>query len=1113
MPTPTSSTPRARALPGWLRHPIRLLLTFAAMSAILFVVGVLLQRGATGVLPPELVAPDVVAQYNRIRSPMLDFSNAPPIAVQVDYSEGERAAWYPKGESPVLAELVREGKLPPVTERVGPEPVVMRGAEGIGRYGGDWWMLASDIDQVRLFLTYTIANNTLLRVSPYGDPIVPHVARAVVPSDNYTVWTVHLRRGIRWSDGHPFTAEDIMFWWDHVVNDPVTGVIPETMRIEGQPGRVEKVDEYTVRYIFPVSNPGFRLVQSSAAGSLYMAGPAHYLRQFHAQLGDQELIRRTSEENKVRPELVLRLRNSPMNPERPSLSPWLLRTYRDNGPWTLVRNPYYFAVDEQGNQLPYIDRIVFRQVSAKLVAKSIMDGAASAIMSAEAEYASLMNQQKSGNYSVRHWYTGGAAQQVILPNRQLPAAEDDPVALGRRELLRNAEFRRALALAIDRTRVIGAEYMGFGEPTALGPGPGEPGHDPAHLRANTEYDPARANRILDELGLTRRDEEGFRTLPDGSRLTFRLVSTLVSGPLLFVRDDWKSVGIRVIVQQRPHRLILLERERADFAMADGTLAAGWGAYGAGAHYFSWYHTGGLHGDTNALAMNIQPSPLEQEMMRKGQRAAVTPDPAERETLLREVLKAAREQVWTISVLPPSSVHAQALIVVKNGLRNLPELTYSSFANGSPNNAGPETWFWENPETINGDPATPEYMADRHASLLSELQQVTLPPRQVPAATGQSIRAMSAFKAGWVLQSALWLTVALFIVMSALKHPFVLRRLSLMVPTLVVISVIVYVGIQLPPGSYLDTRIQSLEAQGLRQQAMQEIADLRERFHLDDGLVKNYFRWTGLLWFVTYEHDDKGLLQGNLGYSMVSLRPVNELVGDRVLLTFALSLGTILFTWMMAIPVGIYSAVRQYSPGDYIMTVLGFLGMCIPNFIFALVLMLISRQLFGVTISGLFSSQFAMQEYWNWAKFVDLLKHLWLPVVVIGLAGTAGMIRVMRANLLDELKKPYVVTARAKGVRPVKLLFKYPFRLALNPFISGIGGILPELISGGAIVSIILSLPTVGPLLLDAVMIEDIYMAGSLLLILSTLSVVGVLVSDLLLMVLDPRIRMSGGRTR
>lgn len=502
--------------------------------------------------------------------------------------------------------------------------------------------------------------------------------------------------------------------------------------------------------------------------------------------------------------------------------------------------------------------------------------------------------------------------------------------------------------------------------------------------------------------------------------------------------------------------------------------------------------------------------LEQQLMRMGERARVTPDPAEREQLASEIARHAREQVWTISVLPPSTMHPQALMVVKNGLRGVPDLVYALFSHGCPNNAAPETWFWDDPESINGEPATAAYLADRQAAILQEIQQVTLPAGQRSTGPAADTPRPSRLRAGWVVQFGIWTLVALFIGMSALRHPFVIRRLTLMVPTLVTISIIVFAGIQLPPGSYLDTRIQMLEEQGLRAQAEMEIKDLRERFHLDDSMIRNYFRWTGLLWFTTWKDTDKGLLQGHLGYSMVNNRPVNDLLGDRIMLTFAISLGTILFTWIMAIPIGLYSAVRQYSPGDYFLTVIGFLGMCIPNFIFALVLMLLSRQLFDFTISGLFSSQYAMQSYWSWAKFTDLLKHLWVPVIVIGLGGTAGMIRVMRANLLDELKKPYVVTARAKGVRPVRLLFKYPFRLALNPFISGIGGILPQLISGGAIVSIILSLPTIGPLLLDAVMLEDIYMAGSLLLILSILSVIGVLISDLLLIALDPRIRMSRG---
>ncbi|MDY7011490.1 MAG: ABC transporter permease, partial [Planctomycetota bacterium] len=217
----------------------------------------------------------------------------------------------------------------------------------------------------------------------------------------------------------------------------------------------------------------------------------------------------------------------------------------------------------------------------------------------------------------------------------------------------------------------------------------------------------------------------------------------------------------------------------------------------------------------------------------------------------------------------------------------------------------------------------------------------------------------------------------------------------------------------------------------------------------------------VFWFATFDEADEGLLQGNMGRSMETTQEVNEMIGDRLLLTVLISLGTIMFTWALAIPIGIFSAVRQYSIWDYILTFLGFIGMCIPAFLLALILMAVSG------VSGLFSADFAAQPEWDWPKVIDLLKHIWIPVVVLGVGGTAGMIRVMRANLLDELKKPYVVTARAKGVRPVKLLFKYPVRLALNPFISGIGGLFPQLVSGGAIVAMVLSLPTIGPLLLDA----------------------------------------------
>ena len=283
------------------------------------------------------------------------------------------------------------------------------------------------------------------------------------------------------------------------------------------------------------------------------------------------------------------------------------------------------------------------------------------------------------------------------------------------------------------------------------------------------------------------------------------------------------------------------------------------------------------------------------------------------------------------------------------------------------------------------------------------------------------------------------------------------------------------------------------------------------FHLDESVAMRYFRWMGLVWFTSFEEGDQGLLQGHLGRSMQDGQPlVNDLVGDRILLTFLISLGTILLTWVLAVPIGIYSAVRQYSLGDYTLTLIGFLGMCVPSFLLALLLMYFSSEVMGIKATGLFSPEYAARPEWTWGKFVDLLKHIWLPVVVLGVGGTAGMIRVMRGNLLDELRKPYVTTARAKGVRPTKLLLKYPVRLALNPFISGIGGIFPALVSGGAIVAMVLSLPTVGPLMLEALMTEDMYLAGSMLMVLSLLGVMGTLVSDLLLLWLDPRIRFEGG---
>jgi peptide/nickel transport system permease protein len=322
-----------------------------------------------------------------------------------------------------------------------------------------------------------------------------------------------------------------------------------------------------------------------------------------------------------------------------------------------------------------------------------------------------------------------------------------------------------------------------------------------------------------------------------------------------------------------------------------------------------------------------------------------------------------------------------------------------------------------------------------------------------------------------------------------------RRVLMMVPTLLAISLIVFAIIQLPPGDYFTSYMNELETRGETVDP-DKIAFLKAQYGFDRPMYQQY-----LLWLT-------GMLRGDFGYSFEYDLPVRDVVGDRLLLTFIVSFATILFTWMLAFPIGVYTAVRQYSFGDYGLTFIGFIGLATPNFLLALVLQYFAHVWFGTSIGGLMDSAYVDQP-WSLGKAVSVLEHLWIPVLVIGTSGTAGMIRRLRANLLDELDKQYVVTARAKGMPPLRALIKYPLRVALNPFIADIGNLLPQIISGAAIVSVVLSLPTTGPMLLRALQSQDMYLAGSFLMFLATLTVVGTLLSDLALAVLDPRIRFGG----
>ncbi|NZD49639.1 ABC transporter permease (plasmid) [Rhizobium leguminosarum] len=325
--------------------------------------------------------------------------------------------------------------------------------------------------------------------------------------------------------------------------------------------------------------------------------------------------------------------------------------------------------------------------------------------------------------------------------------------------------------------------------------------------------------------------------------------------------------------------------------------------------------------------------------------------------------------------------------------------------------------------------------------------------------------------------------------------FIAKRFLWMIPSLFAVSFLAFVLIQLPPGDYVTTYIATLAASN-------EIVDqntaaqLRERFGLGDPMLVQYFKW---IWGI--------LTRGDFGISFEWQQPVSDLIWERMALTLVLALSTLIATWAIALPIGVYSAVRKYSIGDYFFTAFTFFGLAVPSFLLALVLMYVAAVEFGQDVGGLFSAEYENAS-WSFAKMVDLFSHLWLPVIILAVSSTASLIRVMRANMLDELPKPYVTTARAKGLSEFRLLMKYPLMIALNPFISTIAWLLPNLISGSVVVAIVLNLPTAAPLLLQALMAQDMYLAGAFVLLICALTLIGSLISDILLALVDPRIRLE-----
>ncbi len=1028
------------------------------------------------------------------------------IQEDVDYSEGKSGRWYPKSESPLLSELVDEGKLPPVAERVGSEPVVLKGVDSIGSYGGTWFQVkgsAAEVGTIELFYS----GPTLVRFSPFGYPIVPHVAKGWDSSPDKREWTFYLRKGMKWSDGHPFTANDILYWWEKEVKLNFADA-PDWMKIGGRTGEIVKIDDYTIKFVFP--HPYGSFLARLARAAIFCA-PEHYLKKYHPVIGGDALIEATLKERRLpsRRSLVtiLKLWN---NPEHPRFWPWIYRTYKANPPHVFVRNPYYWAVDTEGNQLPYLDQIYIDATNYKLVPIAAASGAITFKIfdSMDLNYTLLMSQRDANDYEVYHWFPATRSRYLIYPNLNLWVDPDNPATQMKHDFINDKRFRQALSLAINRQQIIDIVYSGMAEPAQLSPGRESFFHHEKLHKSFTAYAPERANKLLDEIGLTGRDNGGYRTFKDGTRMTwfYDVPEGEDEGPTELIIEDWSRIGIRAI-HRKPSLALFGANEKAsklEFSIwaSDGEFipiinpihfVALTSRQALG--YATWYLKDGFSGNPEATQLGGIEPPIDHPIRRSIELLEAVYGATTREVqreYLNEIFDIAAENVWSINVntSPPHPV------VVKNGFKNVPRKAAYSGIFYPPSNAGLETFYIEEPdnspgavakiknEIINISPAPYSEVDGKHES--KNVNRLTVLIKYL-------------FIGGFVCAT----------IMVGMRHPYIGRRLLIMVPSLLIISIISFAIIQLPPGNFLETKILELQLKGGRVN-LDEIKELREIYQLDKPIAQQYAHWLGLYWFTSFDKKDQGLLQGHMGLSMENQVPVNEVVGDRILLTFLISLGTILFTWAIAFPIGVYSAVRQYTLSDYVFTLIGFIGMSIPSFLLALILLYWSGKYLGINITGLFSPEYAIQPEWTRGKIVDLLQHIWVPIVVLGVTGTAGMIRVMRGNLLDELKKPYVITAMAKGVRPFKLLMKYPVRLALNPFISGIGGIFPSLVSGGAIVAMVLSLPTVGPLMLNALMMEDMYMAGSMLMILSLLGIFGTLVSDLLLLWLDPRIRMEGG---
>ena len=565
---------------------------------------------------------------------------------------------------------------------------------------------------------------------------------------------------------------------------------------------------------------------------------------------------------------------------------------------SFVRNPYYCVVDTEGNQLPYVDRMLVNLMSPDMIGVAASNGELTMQIRHIGfdQYTLLMSQRELNKYEVRHWSGGGASSFAIYPNLNRKIDPRDLTTLLKHRLLNKKEFRQALSLALNRQKIIKAEFSGQAKAAQIAPSPQSPFYEPSLNHAFTQFDPIRANHLLDQLGLANYDTDDFRTFADGSRMLFFLDFTGTANMAIarHVVEDWGNLGIHVIARERARSLWNVEAHGLlhDFSVLGGPgvdfplfrpkvfIPTDKGSFYALA-YVKWYLGWGLYENSGVMSKGALEPPAGHPLRRAlefYEQAIILPELADRVESFREVLKIAAENVWVISV----SIDQPSLAVVKKGFRNVPQNLVNSWDYLSPGNAGLETFYFQNPHDSPGAVAL----------MKREIMQTHTQIETAGQMAGE--RETPSLGVGRLIRNVFFGIGIILVILVGARHPYVGRRLVIMIPTLFIISLISFIIIQLPPGDYLTSLTAQLEQSGELADE-QKIEQIEEMFLLHESVIRRYSKWIGMRWFFTFEEGDKGLLQGYMGRSMETLGAVNDLVGDRILLTILISMGAILFT--------------------------------------------------------------------------------------------------------------------------------------------------------------------------------------------------------------------------